>query len=157
MKSYLNTLNERERWMVYGTVLCVFVYVYYLLIYAPLASKVEERGTLLIEKTQTLEWMNKVKQHKKSAVVKKSVDNGQLLTLLATKLKNNATLKFPYQLQQTNSGDVQLSFEQIPFNLFIKWLNSINSQYVINMKQFDVNKTKTPGLTRLMIIVSSSN
>ena len=61
-----------------------------------------------------------------------------------------------YQLQQTNSGEIQLSFEQIPFNLFIEWLNNINSQYLINIKQFDVNKTATPGLTRLMIIINSA-
>jgi general secretion pathway protein M len=157
MKSYLSSLNEREKWMVIGAGLCIFIYVYYLLLYSPLASKVEERKTQLIEKTATLQWMNKVKQQNHKTTVKKSLDNGQLLTLLATQLKSSPTLKFSYRLQQTSSGDVQLSFEQVPFNLFIEWLSSINSKYLISVKQFDVNKTATPGITQLMIVLSAAS
>ena len=156
MKSYLSTLNEREKWMVLGAALCVVIYVYYMFLYSPLMSNVEQKSTQLIEKTATLEWMNKVKQQKNTSSVKQSVDNGQLPTLLATQLKNSAVLKFPYQLQQTNSGEIQLSFEQVPFNLFIQWLLQINNKYNINIKQIDVNKTPTPGLAQLMIMLSAA-
>ncbi len=156
MKSYLSGLNEREKWMVFGAGLCVFVYAYYFFLYSPLATKVKERQNQLIEKTETLQWMKKVNQLKTTTSVKKSVDNGQLLTLLSTQLKNNPTLKFPYQLQQTSSGEIQLNFDQVPFNLFIEWLAKFNNKYTINIKQFDVNKTVTPGIAQLMIILSAS-
>jgi general secretion pathway protein M len=125
-------------------------------IYSPLVSNVEQQKTQLTEKNATLEWMIKVKQQKSTSLLKKSVDNGQLLTVLATQLKNSSALKFPYQLQQTSAGEVQLSFEQVPFNLFIEWLLQINTHFTINIKQIDVNKTPTPGLTQLMIILSAA-
>lgn len=156
MKSYLSTLNEREKWMVFSAGLCILIYVYYMFLYSPLISDVEQKSNQLIEKTATLEWMNKVKHQKKTSSVKQSVNNGQLLTLLATQLKDSSVLKFPYQLQQTNSGEIQLSFEQVPFNLFIAWLLQINNKYTMNIKQIDVNKTPTPGLTQLMIILSAT-
>lgn len=156
MKAYINNLNEREKWMVLTAVLSVIIYIYYMFIYSPLATSVEERSEQLIEKTATLEWMKKA-QHQKSNVSKKqSVDNSQLLIMLSTQLKNSTTLKFPYQLQQTSSGEIQLSFEQVPFNDFIEWLLQINRQYNVNIKQLDANKTATPGLARLMMILSAS-
>jgi general secretion pathway protein M len=155
VKSYLSNLNERERWMVISATLCVFVYVYYFFLYSPIVSRVEERQSQLLEKTQTLQWMNKVKDQKNSGTVKKNIDNGQLLTLLSTQLKNHGTIKFPFQLQQTSSGEIQLNFEQISFNLFVEWLAQLNNKYKINIKQFDINKTPIPGIVQLMIILSA--
>nr|WP_282596075.1 GspM family type II secretion system protein LspM [Legionella pneumophila] len=134
----------------------LFIYGYYLLLYAPLSNQVNQKSTQLIEKTETLEWMKQVRMQKRSTKRKESVDNSQLLTILASQLKNNKTLKFPYQLQQTSSGDVQLTFDAVPFQNFIQWLAKINEVYSINIKQFDVEKTSTPGVTRLMIILSTS-
>ncbi len=156
MKTYLNTLNDREKWMIIVAGVSLFIYGYYLLLYAPLSNQVNQKSTQLIEKTETLEWMKQVRMQKRSTKRKESVDNSQLLTILASQLKNNKTLKFPYQLQQTSSGDVQLTFDAVPFQNFIQWLAKINEVYSINIKQFDVEKTSTPGVTRLMIILSTS-
>ncbi|HAT6979223.1 TPA: type II secretion system protein M [Legionella pneumophila] len=155
MKTYLNTLNEREKWMVIVASISLLIYGYYLLLYAPLSNQVNQKSTQLIEKTETLEWMKQVRMQKRSAKRKESVDNSQLLTILASQLKNNKTLKFPYQLQQTGSGDIQLTFDAVPFQNFIQWLAKINELYSINIKQFDVERTSTPGVTRLMIILST--
>ncbi|AMP89488.1 GspM family type II secretion system protein LspM [Legionella pneumophila] len=155
MKTYLNTLNDREKWMVIVAGVSLFIYGYYLLLYAPLSNQVNQKSTQLIEKTETLEWMKQVRIQKRSAKRKESVDNSQLLTILASQLKNNKTLKFPYQLQQTGSGDIQLTFDAVPFQNFIQWLAKINELYSINIKQFDVERTSTPGVTRLMIILST--
>lgn len=157
MKSYLNTLNEREKWMLIGGVLCLFIYVYYLFLYAPLSNKVTQKATQLVEKTNTLAWMQKAKQQGHAAKNKQSVDNSQLLTLLAKQLKDNPTLKFPYQLQQTGSGDIQLTFDAVPFKLFLSWLAKINDQYAITVKQFNAEHSETPGITRLMLIISAAS
>ncbi|KTD32268.1 putative general secretion pathway protein YghD [Legionella moravica] len=156
MKSYLNSLNEREKWMVLAAVLSLVIYFYYQFLYTPLSNKVTLKSSQLIEKTETLAWMKQVRQKAHSATTKQSVDNSQLLTLLATQLKNNETLKFPYQLQQTGSGDIQLTFDTVPFKLFMQWLAKINDKYTITIKQFDVEHTTTPGVTKLMIIITTA-
>ncbi|MGM9453278.1 GspM family type II secretion system protein LspM [Legionella bozemanae] len=158
MKAYLSTLNEREKWMLIGTALCLFLYVYYLFLYSPLSQRVTQKSTQLAEKTATLNWMQKIRQqsHVKQTK-KKTVDNSQLLTTLATQLKDDPTLKFPYQLQQTGSGDIQLTFDAVAFNLFIAWLERINQHYAITVKQFEADRSKTPGIARLMILISSAS
>ncbi|MCL9682604.1 GspM family type II secretion system protein LspM [Legionella maioricensis] len=157
MKHYLNTLNEREKWMVVIAAVCLFIYCYYLLLYAPLSNKVTQKTAQLNEKIETLAWMQKVKQQGLSSKTKQTVDNSQLLTLLATQLKDNSTLKFPYQLQQTGSGDIQLTFDAVPFKLFMGWLAKINDRYTITIKQFDVQHSEIPGITKLMIIISATS
>ncbi|HFF3629637.1 TPA: GspM family type II secretion system protein LspM [Legionella pneumophila] len=156
MKTYLNSLNDREKWMVIMAGVSLFIYGYYLLLYAPLSNQVNQKSTQLIEKTETFEWMKQVRMQKRSGKRKESVDNSQLLTILSSQLKNNKTLKFPYQLQQTGSGDIQLTFDAVPFQNFVQWLAKINEAYSISIKQFDVEKTSTPGVTRLMIILSTN-
>lgn len=157
MKNYLNTLNEREKWMVILAGLSLFIYCYYLFLYAPLANKLTQKKAQLIEKTETLAWMQKVKQEgHTSKKAKQTIDNSQLLTLLATQLKDNPTLKVPYQLQQTSSGEIQLTFDAVPFQLFMDWLAKINDKYTVNVKQFDVQHSETPGITKLTIMISAT-
>jgi general secretion pathway protein M len=156
VKSYWNSLNERERWMVIIAAVSVFIYLYYLALYAPLSDSVALKSDQLVEKTETLAWMNKVRHQDHSSKTKQTVSNSQLLTLLATQLKDNKTLKFPYQLQQTGSGDIQLTFDAVPFTLFMKWLAKINEKYTLTLKQLDVQQTETPGVAKLMIIISGA-
>jgi general secretion pathway protein M len=156
MKSYLNNLNDRERWMVIVTLVFMLLYAYYLFVYAPLSTNVKQRTAQLIEKKDTLTWMTKVRNLNKQTSTKKNLDNNQLLTLFANQLKNNQDLKFPYHLQQTSSGDIQLTFDEVPFNLFIRWLTKINDDYIFSVKQFDANNTDSPGIVRLMIMISAS-
>ncbi|BCA96224.1 general secretion pathway protein GspM [Legionella antarctica] len=156
MKNYLNTLNEREKWMVIIAAIFLFTYGYYLVLYVPLSTMVTQKTTQLNEKIETLAWMQKIKRQGHSSKTKQTLDNSQLLTLLATQLKDNPTLKFPYQLQQTGSGDIQLTFDTVPFKLFMSWLAKINERYTLTIKQFDVQQNKPPGTTKLMIIISST-
>jgi general secretion pathway protein M len=156
MKSYLSSLNEREKWMVAGALLCLILYCYYIFLYVPLSHQVGQKSTQLVEKISTLEWMKKVRLQNHKPKTKKTVDNSQLLTILATQLKEEFTQKFPYQLQQTGSGDIQLTFDAVAFNSFIDWLEKINEKYTFTLKQFNAEKTPTPGVVRLMILINAT-
>lgn len=155
MRNYLNSLNEREKWMLIATILFVAGYFYYLFLYAPLSSRVSQKSAQLIEKSQTLSWMKQIKDKAHATKKKQTLDNSQLLTVLAAQLKQNTQLQFPYQLQQTGSGDIQLTFDAVPFNLLVKWLSTVNEHYALQIKQFEASLTEKPGVTKLSIILSA--
>lgn len=157
MKAYWNSLNERERWMVIAAGLCLFIYGYYLVLYAPLAHRVEERSFQLADKVKTLSWMKTVTPQKTSSSTQKKVNNSQLLAAVATRLKDNANLNQPYELQQTRSGEIQLSFEEVPFNTLMKWLIQMNQSYAFTIKQLDLNATATPGIVKAIMIITANN
>lgn len=154
MKHYFSTLNDREKWMLVVGGLCLILYLYYLFAYAPLSKQTDEKRNQLVEKIETLEWMKQVQQQAHSSPIKKSLDHSQMMTLIASQLKENPLLKFPYQLQQINSGDIQLSFDKVPFKLFLLWLEKMSKEYSIKIKQLDVDPTKVPGVTRLVLIMT---
>lgn len=156
MKNYLSNLNERERWMVIIGGICLILYLYYAILYAPLANKVTQQSTLLTEKMQTLSWTQQMQKQAHAPKERKSVDNNQLLSILDTQLKRDEILKNPYQIQQTASGEIQISFDEVPFTLFMAWLAKLNDRYSIAVKQMNVDHLATPGVVRLSIILTTA-
>lgn len=108
------------------------------------------------EKTATLEWMKTIRRQNNKPSEQQKVDNNQLLTILATQLQENAPLKFPYELQQTSSGDIELTFDKVEFNLFIAWLEKINKHYAMNIKQFNAERSKTAGFAHVRVLLNTA-
>lgn len=154
MNKFWQNLNERERWMVGMAFLAVMAWVFYALLYSPVLEELETNTALLKEKMADLQWMKQLNPASIQESSQKKVSNNQLITLIATELKNTNVQKFPYQLQQTSSGEIQLSFEKVPFQYIITWLAKLKENYRFTIKQFTVEKTETPGLTRFLLILS---
>ncbi|STX39098.1 type II secretion system protein GspM [Legionella feeleii] len=155
MRNFWNNLNERERWMVgIGSLFALF-YLFYLLLYSPLTTAVSNKTAQLSEKQQTLTWMQQVRQQPKKQKVQQSISNAKLLTLIGNQLGTGSLRIFPYQLQQTSSGDIQLSYELVPFNYFLSWLWTLNNNYAIVLKQFSAERTPTAGVVKLQIVITA--
>lgn len=155
MNAYWQQLNERERLAIGTCVVAVFIYILYLLVLAPLADAVHQKTRLRAEKQQTLRWMQQVRGQTLSANQPELLTNAELLSLLARQLKRPEFKPFAYQLQQIGSGDIQLTFENIPFNPFIKWLQKLNTTYAFSLKQFKAQRTNTEGVVSLSLILTA--
>ncbi|WED42093.1 type II secretion system protein M [Legionella cardiaca] len=154
MINYWNNLNERERWMVSIAAVCIGAYLFYLLVYSPLVTAVSSKAAQLQEKKETLTWMQQVRQQPKNKRVPQSITNAKLLALIGSQLNSGALRKFVYQLQQTGSGDIQLSFEQVPMQPFLSWLWALSNDYTVILKQLSVERTDIPGVVKVTIIIA---
>ncbi|WP_133128016.1 type II secretion system protein GspM [Legionella nagasakiensis] len=155
MNTYWNNLNDRERWTLgLGGLVCFF-YLFYLLFYSPLTNAVKEKSQQIAEKKETLAWMQQVRMQYKAGKVPEALSNTQLLTLLANQLNHTSFQQFPYQLQQTGVGDIQLSFAQVPFNPFLQWLWSLNKNYAISMKQLSVERGDAQGVVKMQVVITA--
>ena len=132
----------------------VFFFLLYLLIFAPLINAIQDKSQQRIEKQQTLAWLQAARLQYKTTKVPEVISNGQLLSVLAEKLKSASFHRFPYQLEQTGAGDIQLSFVNVPYNAFMTWLWSTRQQVAFSIKQLTVEHTETPGVVKLMVTVS---
>lgn len=151
MKAYWDNLNERERWMLGFGGCCFALFLLYMLLYAPLVNAVHTRTQQLHEKQETLEWMQQAYRQHKAVKTPSALSNSNLLSVLANQLKSTSFQKFPYQLQQTGTGDIQLSFEQVPYNAFVTWLWSVRQNYAFSIKQFNTERTGTPGVVKILV------
>lgn len=153
MKTYWDNLNERERWMVGVGGVCCALFLIYMLFFAPLIHAVRNKTQQLHEKQETLVWMRQAQQRYKSVKAPQALSNSKLLSILAEQLKSTSFHAFSYQLQQTGAGDIQLSFDKVPYNAFVNWLWSIRQQYAFSIKQFNSEKTDTLGVVKIMVTV----
>ncbi len=153
--AYWTNLNERERFTLgIGVVFCFF-YLYYLLLYAPLSHAVYTKSQQLLEKQETLSWMEHVR---KSANLKRptqSITRSQLLTVLANQLNTTSFKQFPYQLQQSGDSEITLIFERVPYTPFIVWVRSFNAKYRLSIKQLTVLPADAPGVVKLTIVITT--
>lgn len=156
LKNYWASLNDRERWVTAGGVLCVCLYLYYLLLYAPLASHLQQARQRYQEQQDTLLWMRQQAPllRKNTTKIPDSLTSGQLLTQLSSQLRQISLQNFPAQLQQTTSGDIAITFEKIPMQIFLDWLWRMNQRYAISIKQCVFDSTEVAGLVKVQAVLA---
>ena len=152
IKNYLAQLNTREQRLVIITSILVVLSVLYFMIYEPLTTAQSEATKQLIEKKETLAWMTQVKHQAGKSSQQSIGDTSQLLSILTKQLSDSNLKHFPYQLQQSSGGQVELSYEKVPFNLFIEWLLTFQSQYAIHIDRLSAAKGEQEGLVKLTIV-----
>lgn len=153
MMNYWNNLNERERWIAAMGFIATLFYLIYLLIYDPLTTSIHQKTKLLTEQEQTLAWMQTVRTQPSGNQSVKTISGSQLLTLIATELSTPLFKKFPHQLQQTNQGEIELTFDKVPYPAFLNWLWGLGNHYSIFIKQLTIEHTDIPGIVKTMIII----
>lgn len=148
IKSYWFHLSERDRLVLSIGGMVVLVYLFYLLIYAPLIDAVETQSKQWIEKKETLAWMKR--QSKVKPQLKQADRN--LLSLFSTQLKQASFSQFPYQLQQSGPDHVALSFDGVPYVEFLMWLRKLNQHYTMNLSELTVVRTQTSGVVKMNVL-----
>jgi general secretion pathway protein M len=154
LKIYWETLNDRERLMFTTGAIFLICYIFYAGIYSPLSSAVSEKKILLVEEKETLKWMEEVNNKYDNIKVSEPISSDQVLTLLSEQLKQSNLQRYTYQLEQTSTGDFQLSFEEVPYNNFVKWLWNFCGKYNLAVKQFDVNDKAAAGVVHVMVLLT---
>ncbi|KTD18435.1 type II secretion system protein GspM [Legionella jordanis] len=152
---YWSNLNERERWMLSIAAICLIFYLIYILIYSPITSTVESKTSQLREKKETLAWMEQVSRQPKNKKTPQAINQAKLLALIDSQLSNNDLRPFVHQLQQISSGDIELTFEQVPYIAFLSWLWTLSSDYAITLKQLSAERTETAGVVKVMVVIAT--
>jgi len=155
LKTYWSQLNDRERVMMIVAGGCLLLYVYYALFYSTLDLAVQQKKDQVIEARSTWMWMQSVKQRDMHTKSLQTLSNGQLLTVFGQQLNQTSFQSYPYQLEQTSSGDIQLSFDQIPYHVFVTWLRNMTQHYAFTIKQLNMDKTDATGIVKVNLICSS--
>lgn len=151
MKNFWQQLQERERWALGIGATVSLIYLCYLILIAPLSNSVSQKQKMLQDKKNLLAWM-RIAETKN--IPKPNLNqNGHvaLPSLLTETLKKNQLDGFTYQIQQSQHDLIQLSFTEVPFNLFMKWLMNFCMKHQSNIESLSAEKTNTPGMVKLSL------
>ncbi len=156
LKHHWSHWSERERVLVVLATIFLSFYLFYAILFEPLNRALENNRTQLQSDRATLAWMQQVYRQYKKTTTPQTINSGQLLTLIGQQLNATAFHQYVYQLEQIASGDIQLSFETVPYNVFLLWLKKFNTQYALTIKQFSAEKTQVPGMVKLSVVLAAS-
>jgi general secretion pathway protein M len=150
---FWGNLNIREQRVLYVGAVGVVLYLAYMM-YATLTHAVFESTQILSEKKATLVWMQKTqKQFQPSQKKTVLLDNSKALTIFSEALNKTSFHDLPYQLEQMSDGALQLLFDSVPYHAFLGWLWSMEQRYKIDIKLLNAEKTDTPGLVKVTLVV----
>lgn len=155
MKAYWQQLNEREQSGLMIAGLCSALYLLYALVFAPLMSSVTQAQETWQAKNKTLVWMQQAKKNYAPTQKPQAVTAGNLLSILTERLSETSFRRFPHQLAQTATGDIQLTFDQVPYNAFILWLQRQSTHYTLTVKTMDITKTDVTGVVKASVMFSA--
>ena len=148
--------GARDRLMLGVGGLFIVLYAGYMM-YAALSHAVLERSRMLSEKEATLVWMRRAEQENKSLQQggpgPVRLDAAKGLTIFSEALSQTSFQGFTYQLQQLKEGELQLSFDTVPYHDFLQWLSSMSKRYAFVIQSFDVEKNDVRGLVKLSMVV----
>ncbi|OGV30942.1 MAG: hypothetical protein A3E88_00755 [Legionellales bacterium RIFCSPHIGHO2_12_FULL_35_11] len=148
-------LNDREQKFAKIGIIIVFIYIFYALIYSPLSSSVKQKKQFLQEQKEVYLWMKNASNIHKLAEKNPSAIKLNNISAVSQNLKSTNLKKFSPHLMQTNDGEINLSFEKVPYNEFLVWLWKISSKNGILIKDIDiVSKSNEDGYVSVKLLFS---
>lgn len=154
VKTYLSQLEEREKLLLIFASISLGLYLFYMLIYSPLSSNILQKKKLLIESRGTLNWMQDVSNQYVNIKQSETLSSEKLLASLSFQIKSSSLQKYSYQLEQINTGDIRLSFDEVPYNDFIIWLWNFCGRFSVSVKQMIIdNRPNASGFIKVSVIL----
>lgn len=154
IKAYFEQLNTRERNMLIVAGVLLAFYLFYALIYSPLANAVASKKMTLAENKSTLLWMEDVYGKHHGLKQPEVLTSEKLLTLLSNQLKASKFKNTKYQIEQTNTGDISISFQDVSYNELMKWLWNFCGKHALSIKQFTATSKRSAGVVSATVVLS---
>lgn len=160
IRTYWESLNQRERGLASIGSSVVIVYLFYVCIGSPISTAIQTQKQELQDKKETWQWVQQIQtQHSTQAqrpLMK--VDTSGLLSLLSKEFAKPTLHEFKYTMQQSSNESIQIHFESVPYPVFMQWLYSFSRQYQIIIQNLQIEHLhRDAGLVKLTLNVNCKN
>ncbi len=158
LQQWWNSLTFSQRRM--GSVggIALGIVLFYLLIWFPLVSSVSNRRDEVIAEQQLVLEMQ---QSKADILYLRSLNtqvqgssNLPLLTIIDQTLRDQQVNGQLTQIQEASDNKVKLAFSTVTYDELISWLESLASQYGIQVEQIHITATNTTGVVQADLVLS---
>jgi general secretion pathway protein M len=158
-KSWWENLADRERQIASVGAMFVGILVMYALIWSPLSDVVADRKMQVTTHRQVLQYLQHasqtIAQLKAQGVVVDAQGNIDLLSLVEQTLSQQGLSTYLKQVQQPQQKQVNLIFENVPFDKLMQWLQMM-MQHGVDVQHFSATKLPAAGTAAVnMTLVST--
>jgi general secretion pathway protein M len=153
LKAYLDGLNERERNLVYGGVVVVVLLVLYQLVWSPFVGGVAKLDKKVDQQRQDLAWMreNMPELRELSRTAGHAATPGRSVYSV---IEVSARTKFGDSIQVQQEGQkVRVVIANASFDDVMTWLDGLQAQQQVAIKEFNAENTGTTGYIKSTILL----
>ncbi len=151
MKDWWETLQLRERYMVFAAAVLVSLAILYFAIWSPITSSRDNKQTRVEAKRETVTWMMQKKQeveHLKRInpnMFNRTNDNRSLLAVVDTGAKQMGIRPAITRIEPKGEDSVQLWLENIAFDYLIVLLGELERRNNIEVANAAFNRSEQIG------------
>lgn len=154
MREWFNNLERREQWaLVVGSAL-LLVYLFYLLVWSPLNSRIENLQQRNTAAADVLVYMQngvqEIKQLRGGASTTRGGSGGQSLSQMVDQSAAQHGIRIS-RFQPSGNNEAQVWLENIPFNKLLAWLDQMENSYGVRVKNIAVNNASAVGIVNVRV------
>lgn len=151
LKTWWESLNEREHQLVTSAGSVLAVGLFYLLVWLPLSNAVVDTRVSLSKQQSLNQWASGAITQIKAAGGSAATGSGGSLTQIV----NQSSRRFNIGITRMNPKDdeLQLWLDDVVFNDLMKWLAHLEFQQGIGIEGIDVNEGNEPGIVNVRRLI----
>lgn len=152
MQQWWESLAEREKRIVLVGGIVVAVFLFYMLIVAPIHHALINMRTTVGQNQQLLAWMQnaseQVNRLRGSGVNAKVVDAQALLTTVDQSARSSPVSHAVSVVTQNSNNTVDVKFSSVSFDGLTQWLVDLRERYGIQAKQVALTRVNDRGVVQ---------
>ncbi len=150
LKLWFNSLPQKERWMVSGTGLLIFITLFYLMIWEPVHLGLQQEKQKQQSQKEILMWMQQaaaeVRTLRSSGSRSTIRDKNKPTTLVIEQAINNAGLKTSVKkIESSGTNGARVTLDEASFNQILVWLNTLATHNGIQVVSANIERGEKPG------------
>lgn len=159
MMDWWEARNDREKLILLVGAIVAVLLIGFELIWMPIANSVDTLNKQVQSQESLAHWMQiagiRIKALKKAGFVMSQQQTGSLLVIVEKTLEQAKLNSYLRNVQQPADNQITLSFQSVPFDAFIQWVQSIWQTNGVQVQQLSVTRTDTTGLVDVNLTLSS--
>ncbi|MEN8131500.1 MAG: type II secretion system protein M [Pseudomonadota bacterium] len=150
MKSWWLSLQPRERLTLASAAVFIVLALMYLLAVEPFVKQRANMTQRIQAKQQELIWMQQASQQVKqlrapSPGTKRVSGNRSLLSVVDSSARRQNIRKPIQRIEPEGNNGVRLWIQNANFDILVRWLGSLNTEYGVEVVRATISRTDKPG------------
>lgn|SRR3990167_4930716 len=158
IKTWWFGLSDRERRLLTIGGIFLGLFLFYVLVWSPLSSLVSTYHTRVTTEQSLLLYLQsaqeKIRDYEARGIHVSDVGQKDLLTTIEQSAAQHQLSAFLKQVEQPESHHIQLTFEKVPFDQCMEWLQELSMNSGIRVVTLSADRLTTPiGTANLKIML----
>ncbi|HLB56088.1 MAG TPA: type II secretion system protein M [Coxiellaceae bacterium] len=158
IKNWWGGLLDRERQMLMIGGIAVGIFLIYAAIWSPLSDAVQDRKTEVVTQRKLLHYLQNasstITELKTEGIQVSAASNADLLSLAEQTLSQQDLSNFLKQVQQPKQNQIALTFQSVPFDKLMQWLQTLATQHGVRVTQLSAQRLAMIGTANVKMTLA---